>query len=225
MSATVSISQQYLLASKARAKLMRCAATDSNKDYNLRVLVGHANLLDRVMESVDSYNTRITKSSMCQGHSVRSRSDSGHNDGRTQVDYFSSDDDDDDYSSSSSDSEYDDDDDSSASDSDCREDEYDFSQPPKYIHSSSATRPQQPAVSVVTVTIDQCLDDKDYDDYNSDTDSDSEGSPISSNMEQDLSMMPLTLQAKVAHEHPRHYHILHTSLDNHELGEVTPIQV
>lgn len=52
---TVSISQQYLLAGKARSKLLKCASTEKNKDYDLRILVGHANLLDRLMDNIDSF--------------------------------------------------------------------------------------------------------------------------------------------------------------------------
>ncbi|SCU82321.1 LAFA_0C10506g1_1 [Lachancea sp. 'fantastica'] len=44
--------ERYALASKARTKLLNCAAQSSKKDLNLRLLVGHANLLDRVMESL-----------------------------------------------------------------------------------------------------------------------------------------------------------------------------
>ncbi|SCW03727.1 LAFE_0G16886g1_1 [Lachancea fermentati] len=49
-----SISQQYVLANRARSKLLTCAAAGKKKDFDLRVLVGHANLLDRVMESIQS---------------------------------------------------------------------------------------------------------------------------------------------------------------------------
>ncbi|GAV56212.1 hypothetical protein ZYGR_0BA01180 [Zygosaccharomyces rouxii] len=52
---TVSISQQYLLAGKAKSKLLKCASTEKNKDYDLRILVGHANLLDRLMDNIDSF--------------------------------------------------------------------------------------------------------------------------------------------------------------------------
>lgn len=46
---------QYALASRARTKLLRCAkdAQRANKEYNLRVLVGHANMLDKITESVE----------------------------------------------------------------------------------------------------------------------------------------------------------------------------
>ncbi|SCU81026.1 LAMI_0B04522g1_1 [Lachancea mirantina] len=47
-----SISQQYILANRARSKLLACAATGKNREFELRVLVGHANLLDRVVESI-----------------------------------------------------------------------------------------------------------------------------------------------------------------------------
>lgn len=219
MTSTVSISQQYLLASKARAKLMKCAATDHNKDYNLRVLVGHANLLDKVMESVDAYSVESMRRSVSKSGSKSSS--------HAKVDYFGGEEaeDEDYYSSSSSDSESDDDDDdaevsSSGSDYDDEEDvyEYEAGQPPRY-SPLNLLKPQQPAMPMVTVTIDQCLEDKDYDDaFNSDTDSDLEDSATS--IEQDLSMMPLTLQSK-----DEKLHFLPRSLDNHEFNEVTPIQV
>ncbi|SCU79794.1 LAME_0B00386g1_1 [Lachancea meyersii CBS 8951] len=44
--------ERYALASKARSKLLSCAAQSKKKELNLRVLVGHANLLDRVMETI-----------------------------------------------------------------------------------------------------------------------------------------------------------------------------
>lgn len=55
---SLSLQDQYSLASKARTKLMRCAkdAQKANKEYNLRVLVGHANLLDRITENVERMN-------------------------------------------------------------------------------------------------------------------------------------------------------------------------
>lgn len=52
------LQDQYALASKARTKLMRCAkdAQRANREYNLRVLVGHANLLDKITENVERIN-------------------------------------------------------------------------------------------------------------------------------------------------------------------------
>ncbi|AET41021.1 Ecm13p Ecym_7173 [Eremothecium cymbalariae DBVPG len=44
-------SEQYILANKARSKLL-FAAQCKGRDYDLRVLVGHANLLDRVTEAL-----------------------------------------------------------------------------------------------------------------------------------------------------------------------------
>lgn len=44
----MSISQQYLLAEKARRKLIHCARAYRDSEVNLRILVGHANLLDRL---------------------------------------------------------------------------------------------------------------------------------------------------------------------------------
>ena len=56
-STTPSIQDQYILASKVRSKLAKCVSvTTKNKDYNLRVLVGHANLLDKITENVETHN-------------------------------------------------------------------------------------------------------------------------------------------------------------------------
>ncbi|QLQ79025.1 hypothetical protein HG537_0B03720 [Torulaspora globosa] len=54
----LSVSQQYLLASKARSKLMKCANTGKNKDFDLRILVGHANMLDKLMDSIEKFNSK-----------------------------------------------------------------------------------------------------------------------------------------------------------------------
>ncbi|EJS44637.1 ecm13p [Saccharomyces arboricola H-6] len=60
ISAHSSIEDHYALASKARSKLAKCvSATTRNKDYNLRVLVGHANLLDKITEHVEAHNTAV----------------------------------------------------------------------------------------------------------------------------------------------------------------------
>ncbi|SCU84125.1 LANO_0C00496g1_1 [Lachancea nothofagi CBS 11611] len=48
--------QRYALASQARTKLLSCAAQSKNTELNLRVLVGHANLLDRVMGTLQEPN-------------------------------------------------------------------------------------------------------------------------------------------------------------------------
>ncbi|CEP64895.1 uncharacterized protein LALA0_S14e01684g [Lachancea lanzarotensis] len=50
--------ETYALASKARSKLLNCAAQSSKKDLNLRLLVGHANLLDKVMESLHNHDSQ-----------------------------------------------------------------------------------------------------------------------------------------------------------------------
>lgn len=56
-----SLGQQYLLASKARGKLERCARCEKNKDYDLRVLVGHANLLDSLISSIDRHRGKAAQ--------------------------------------------------------------------------------------------------------------------------------------------------------------------
>ncbi|CAI4037200.1 hypothetical protein SMKI_02G0670 [Saccharomyces mikatae IFO 1815] len=59
-STTPSIEDQYVLASMARSKLAKCVSvTTRNKDYNLRVLVGHANLLDKITENVEAHNAAV----------------------------------------------------------------------------------------------------------------------------------------------------------------------
>lgn len=59
-STTPSIEDQYFLASKVRSKLAKCVSvTNRNKDYNLRVLVGHANLLDKITENVEAHNATV----------------------------------------------------------------------------------------------------------------------------------------------------------------------
>lgn len=48
----VSIPQQMLLLNKARSKLMQCAMVkDQNRDYDLRQMVAHANLLDNLLRT------------------------------------------------------------------------------------------------------------------------------------------------------------------------------
>lgn len=103
----VTLGQQYLLASKARGKLELCAQVGKNKDHNLRVLVGHANLLDHLLSNIDKHRGKAAQ-----------RAEQG------SVEYISSDDDFDeeqgreiDSSSGTSDS--------SSSDYDSDEDEYD----------------------------------------------------------------------------------------------------
>ncbi|CCH58177.1 hypothetical protein TBLA_0A03790 [Henningerozyma blattae CBS 6284] len=54
---TPSVHECHELACIARSKLIECAHTnDKNKDFDLRRLVGHANLLDRVMDTIDNYS-------------------------------------------------------------------------------------------------------------------------------------------------------------------------
>ncbi|CAI4054980.1 Ecm13p SKDI_02G0630 [Saccharomyces kudriavzevii IFO 1802] len=67
-----SIEDQYVLAGKARSKLAKCIDVNSrNKDYNLRVLVGHANLLDKITENVEAHKSAanpLTKNLFSRGH-------------------------------------------------------------------------------------------------------------------------------------------------------------
>ncbi|SCU78988.1 LADA_0A09054g1_1 [Lachancea dasiensis] len=52
VSAYNTVTERYALASQARTKLLRCASQSKKSDLDLRVLVGHANLLDKVMETL-----------------------------------------------------------------------------------------------------------------------------------------------------------------------------
>ncbi|SCU92997.1 LADA_0G00782g1_1 [Lachancea dasiensis] len=69
----LSVSQRYVLADMAQRKLLGCALNKQNTDLDLRILVGHANLLDRLsleerradsqcahQEDVDAYNCAIS---------------------------------------------------------------------------------------------------------------------------------------------------------------------
>ncbi|KOH00799.1 Ecm13p [Saccharomyces eubayanus] len=128
-SAHPAIEDQYALASTARSKLARCvSATTRNKDYNLRVLVGHANLLDKITANVEAHNAAVDALStdlFDKGNDNLSiehielsnaRRDAGVNEERTDktdhgnyYDFYSSDEDRDVDTLSSTDSEDDDD--------------------------------------------------------------------------------------------------------------------
>ncbi|CAI4045309.1 hypothetical protein SUVZ_10G2970 [Saccharomyces uvarum] len=55
MSPFITIPQQYLYISKIRSKLSQCAlAKRHHRDLDLRKMVGHANLLDRVLDEIDA---------------------------------------------------------------------------------------------------------------------------------------------------------------------------
>lgn len=159
-----SVSQQYVLASKARSKLMKCANAGRNKDFDLRVLVGHANMLDRLMENIDKFNGKDCAAAGSYG-----------------VEYISSDEDSDeenralssDSSSDEADSEDDTDDDT--------DDEADraYAQP-LLIGPGRST-------SVVTVTIDRRIDNDEYD-----SESESESESDYEDQWFDLSRMPLS---------------------------------
>lgn len=242
MISTVPVSQQYLLASKARTKLLRCANAEKNKDYNLRVLVGHANLLDKLMDNIDKFN-----------YKSRETSES------FQVEYISSDDDSEDderdYSSESSSEE------EECEDEEC-EDEVDEDagqqtfeyQPHTPRHSQpvhfptiwededQSRRPKKqytplnligsrlhsPSVPMVTVTIDQCLEERDYDDEDFESESEDSENVNEKEMEQDLSIMPMVLKHKETNADgtlTATQLLQHHQLDHHDLADVTPIAV
>ncbi|CEP61272.1 Ecm13p LALA0_S02e10660g [Lachancea lanzarotensis] len=74
--------ERALLTQQARSKLIRCAHSDKNTDLNLRILVGHANLLDRLaLEEtqcdVQTYNSTILEEFQSDSESSDSGSDSG----------------------------------------------------------------------------------------------------------------------------------------------------
>ncbi|CCH61808.1 hypothetical protein TBLA_0F02690 [Henningerozyma blattae CBS 6284] len=52
---TLSMPQQFILASKARSKLIQAAEDSKYKEFDLRVLVGHANFLDKIMDNIDRF--------------------------------------------------------------------------------------------------------------------------------------------------------------------------
>ncbi|CAI4056130.1 hypothetical protein SUVZ_02G0710 [Saccharomyces uvarum] len=128
-SAHPAIEDQYALASTARSKLARCVnVTTRNKDYNLRVLVGHANLLDKITANVEAHNAAVDALStdlFDKGHENLSiehielsnaRRDASDNEEHTDktghgnyYDFYSSDDDQDVDTLSSTDSEDEDD--------------------------------------------------------------------------------------------------------------------
>ncbi|SCU77624.1 LAME_0A01728g1_1 [Lachancea meyersii CBS 8951] len=117
--------ERYLLAEKARNKLIRCAHSGKGGDLNLRILVGHANLLDRLAleEHRDELgndaqsDTGVYNSVVSEDFLSDSESDSGESD----VDSYS-------YSYSDSDSD-------------------EYSQPDEYCYDASET----PAVTLYEV--------------------------------------------------------------------------
>ena len=77
----LTMSQRYLLANKARTKLMQCVSSTKNRDYDLRVLVGHANLLDSVMDSIHNHDLETTSQPAQESYfSSDSESDSDEED-------------------------------------------------------------------------------------------------------------------------------------------------
>lgn len=233
MISSVPVSQQYLLASKVRTKLLRCANAEKNKDYNLRILVGHANLLDKLMDNIDKFNYKSRESSES-----------------FQLEYISSDDDSEDeerdYSSESSSEEEEEEED--------EEDQQKFEYEPYTPRQSQSakfptiwededqsnrakqytplnligSRLHSPTVPMVTITIDQCLEERDYDDEDFESESEDNENEKEKEMEQDLSMMPMILKHKETNAvgTPTATQLLqHHQLDHHDLADLTPIAV
>lgn len=161
----LTVSQQYVLASKARSKLMKCANAGKNKDFDLRVLVGHANMLDRLMDSIEKFNSKDRDA------------------GSYGVEYISSDEDSDEENRELSTDSSEEDEADSDSDSSDEEDVGGM------LRRARATQ----LGAVVTVTIDQCLEEQDEYDSDSESDVDEHG------FEMDLSMMPLAFKTRDSH--------------------------
>lgn len=68
MATILSLSQQYMLASRAKGKLLAAANKNSGRDHDLRILVGHANLLDRLSSSVAKFDDIVFRSSSNDYH-------------------------------------------------------------------------------------------------------------------------------------------------------------
>ncbi|CAI4044005.1 hypothetical protein SKDZ_10G3110 [Saccharomyces kudriavzevii ZP591] len=60
MSPYMTIPQQYLYISKIRSKLSECAlARHHHRELDLRKMVGHANLLDRILDEIDALESEF----------------------------------------------------------------------------------------------------------------------------------------------------------------------
>ncbi|KAH3902503.1 Ecm13p SCDLUD_000080 [Saccharomycodes ludwigii] len=122
----LSLTQQYLLADKIRSKLYNCVnntkAQHRNKEYNLRVLVGHAMLLDKLMDNLNT--TLTTNASSCT--TVTFAEEENAKKVEVQEEYHNNNDDDDFfYSYSSSDEDEEDEDDYAGTDDDDDDDDVD----------------------------------------------------------------------------------------------------
>lgn len=62
----MTIPQQYLYISKIRSKLSQCAlARHHHRELDLRKMVGHANLLDRILDEIDEIDSELV---LCNGN-------------------------------------------------------------------------------------------------------------------------------------------------------------
>ncbi|CAI4555603.1 BHH_G0030740.mRNA.1.CDS.1 [Saccharomyces cerevisiae] len=60
MSPYMTIPQQYLYISKIRSKLSQCALTrHHHRELDLRKMVGHANMLDRILDEIDEIDSEV----------------------------------------------------------------------------------------------------------------------------------------------------------------------
>ncbi|CAI4034513.1 hypothetical protein SMKI_10G3060 [Saccharomyces mikatae IFO 1815] len=60
MSPYMTIPQQYLYISKIRSKLSQCAlARHHHRELDLRKMVGHANLLDKILDEMDEIESEL----------------------------------------------------------------------------------------------------------------------------------------------------------------------
>ncbi|CAI4848325.1 BAH_G0030210.mRNA.1.CDS.1 [Saccharomyces cerevisiae] len=81
MSPYMTIPQQYLYISKIRSKLSQCAlARHHHRELDLRKMVGHANMLDRILDEIDEIDSEVVLcdaadgSSTAEAHSASSAS-------------------------------------------------------------------------------------------------------------------------------------------------------
>ncbi|CAD6633032.1 XXYS1_4_G0011200.mRNA.1.CDS.1 [Saccharomyces cerevisiae] len=71
MSPYMTIPQQYLYISKIRSKLSQCAlARHHHRELDLRKMVGHANMLDRILDEIDEIDSEVVLCDVADGSST-----------------------------------------------------------------------------------------------------------------------------------------------------------
>ncbi|CAI4548729.1 BAD_collapsed_G0031290.mRNA.1.CDS.1 [Saccharomyces cerevisiae] len=71
MSPYMTIPQQYLYISKIRSKLSQCAlARHHHRELDLRKMVGHANMLDRILDEIDEIDSEVVLCDAADGPST-----------------------------------------------------------------------------------------------------------------------------------------------------------